>query len=256
MKYRSFPAVVTVATLVFLYLPVLMLVVNSFNESRFSTTWGGFSLQWYEKLWEREDIWNALLNSLLIAAVASLASMVLGTAAALGLNRLRAPWSSGTQFLLGLPLVLPELLMGMSLLTLFVTLRYSLGMGTIIIAHVTFCLSYVAYVVSARLADFDWSFLDAARDLGAHPAKAYRDIVFPLLLPGILAGGLLAFTVSIDDFVVTFFVGGPGTSTLPVLVYGMVKKSRELPVINALSTLLLTFTFISTWVAQRLTRRD
>jgi spermidine/putrescine transport system permease protein len=149
------------------------------------------------------------------------------------------------------PLVIPDILMGMSLLLFFVGIGWNLGLDTVTVAHISFCVSYVALVVLARLQDFDITLVEAARDLGATRWQATRKVLVPLLAPGILAGGLLAFTLSIDDFVVTFFVKGPGMETLPTLVYGMIKKSRELPVINALSTLLLAATFIAVMLAFR-----
>jgi spermidine/putrescine transport system permease protein len=152
------------------------------------------------------------------------------------------------------PLVLPDILMGMSLLLLFVSLGVTLNLGTITVAHVTFCLSYVALVVQARLQDFDFHMIEAARDLGATRFQAFRKITLPLLAPGILAGGLLAFTLSIDDYVVTYFVKGPGADTLPTLVYSMIKKSKDLPVINALSTIMLVITFLVVAASQRLIR--
>jgi spermidine/putrescine transport system permease protein len=144
--------------------------------------------------------------------------------------------------------------MGMSLLLLFVSLGVSLNLVTVTVAHVTFCLSYVALVVQARLQDFDFTMVEAARDLGATRFQAFRKITLPLLAPGILAGGLLAFTLSIDDYVVTYFVKGPGADTLPTLVYSMIKKSKDLPVINALSTIMLVATFLVVAAAQRLIR--
>jgi spermidine/putrescine transport system permease protein len=142
--------------------------------------------------------------------------------------------------------------MGMSLLLLFVACGIELGLLTVIIAHITFCVSYVALVVKARLQDFDFDLVDAARDLGATRRQAFQRVILPQLAPGILAGGLLAFTLSIDDVVVTFFVKGPGSDTLPVVIYSMIKKSREVPVLNALSTLLILATFFLVWAAQRL----
>jgi spermidine/putrescine transport system permease protein len=150
--------------------------------------------------------------------------------------------------------VLPEILMGMSLLSLFVALGVPLGLGTVTLSHITFCVSYVSLVVLARLQDFDFTLVEAARDLGASRTAAFLRVTLPLLAPGILAGGLLAFTLSIDDFVITFFVNGPGSATLPVQIYGMVKKSRELPVVNALSAILLVATFLVVWTSQRLIR--
>jgi spermidine/putrescine transport system permease protein len=253
MKTSRLPWIATVLTLVFFYLPIGGLILNSFNASRFGTTWQGFTLKWYGRLLEREDLWAALVNSLKVATIASTGAMVLGTCAAFALHRYRSRLQTAHAILITMPLVLPEILMGMSLLLLFVSFGVTLSLVTVTIAHVTFCISYVTLVVQSRLQDFDFQIVDAARDLGATRAQAFRKVVLPLLAPGILAGGLLAFTLSIDDFVVTFFVKGPGADTLPVVIYSMIKKSREFPVINALSTLLLIITFLAVWGSQRLT---
>lgn len=255
MKPSRLPLITTVLTLAFFYLPIGMLVLNSFNASRFGTTWQGFTFNWYARLLEREDLWAALMNSLKIATIASTGAMVLGTCAAFALHRHRSRLQSAHEVLITLPLVLPEILMGMSLLLLFVSMGITLSLVTVAIAHITFCLSYVALVVQSRLQDFDFQIVDAARDLGATRMQAFRKVVLPLIAPGILAGGLLAFTLSVDDFVVTFFVKGPGSDTLPVVIYSMIKKSREFPVINALSTLLLLVTFAVVWGTQRLTAK-
>ncbi len=255
MKASRLPLITTWLVLAFFYLPIGVLIVNSFNASRFGTTWQGFTFKWYERLLAREDLWTALGNSLKIAAFASLGAMILGTCAAFALQRYQSRLQTAHNLLVTVPLVLPEILMGMSLLLLFVSINQPLSLVTVTIAHVTFCISYVTLVVLARLQDFDFQVVDAARDLGASRWQAFRKIVMPLLAPGILAGGLLAFTLSIDDFVVTFFVKGPGADTLPVVIYSMIKKSREFPVINALSTLLLIVTFIAVWGAQRLTEK-
>jgi len=253
MKSSRLPMITTWLVLAFFYLPIGVLILNSFNLSRFGTRWQGFTFKWYERLLERDDLWAALLNSLQVAAVASIGAMVLGTCAAFALHRHRSRLQSAHAVLITIPLVLPEILMGMSLLLLFVSLDTRLSLVTVTIAHITFCLSYVTLVVQSRLQDFDFQIVDAARDLGATRIQAFRKVVLPLIAPGILAGGLLAFTLSIDDFVVTFFVKGPGADTLPVVIYSMIKKSREFPVINALSTLLLMVTFFAVWAAQRLT---
>jgi spermidine/putrescine transport system permease protein len=253
MKSSRLPLITTLLVLAFFYLPIGVLILNSFNSSRFGTTWQGFTFKWYERLLEREDLWTALMNSLKVAAFASIGAMILGTCAAFALHRYRSRLQTAHQLLITMPLVIPEILMGMSLLLLFVALGRPLSLVTVTIAHVTFCVSYVTLVVQARLQDFDFQIVDAARDLGATRIQAFRKVVLPLLAPGILAGGLLAFTLSVDDFVVTFFVKGPGADTLPVVIYSMIKKSREFPVINALSTLLLAITFLAVWGSQRLT---
>jgi spermidine/putrescine transport system permease protein len=255
MKPSRLPQITTWLVLAFFYLPIGVLILNSFNASRFGTRWQGFTLKWYERLLERDDLWAALGNSLKVALVASIGAMLIGTCAAFALQRYKSRLQTAHHLLVTVPLVLPEILMGMSLLLLFVAIGQPLGLLTVSIAHITFCISYVTLVVLARLQDFDFQIVDAARDLGATKFQAFWNIVFPLLAPGILAGGLLAFTLSIDDFVVTFFVKGPGADTLPVVIYSMIKKSREFPVINALSTLLLLVTFAAVWGSQRLAGR-
>lgn len=253
MKPSLVPKFTTWLVLAFFYMPIGVLILNSFNVSRFGTSWQGFTLKWYERLWERQDLWVALGNSLKVAAFASLGAMILGTCAAFALHRFKSKLQTAHNLLVTVPLVLPEILMGMSLLLLFVAIGKPLDLVTVTISHITFCVSYVTLVVQARLQDFDFQIVDAARDLGATRLQAFGKILLPLLAPGIFAGGLLAFTLSIDDFVVTFFVKGPGADTLPVVIYSMIKKSREFPVINALSTLLLVVTFITVWGSQRLT---
>jgi spermidine/putrescine transport system permease protein len=254
MKRSRLPMVMTVACLVFFYAPILMLVVNSFNASRFGSVWGGFTLGWYERLLRERDVWYALRNSLVVACTATLASMVLGTAAALALHLTRGRLQRLHYTLVYTPLVVPDILMGMSLLLFLLTLAIPLGLATIFVAHVTFCISYVAMVVLARLQDFDFSTVEAARDLGAGPVTSFFRVLLPQLMPGIVAGGLLAFTLSIDDFVITFFVAGPGSSTLPLHIYSMIKHGSP-PLINALSTVLLTVTFVTVALSYRMMGR-
>jgi spermidine/putrescine transport system permease protein len=254
MKRSWLPAFITCCVVLFLFAPLVVLVVNSFNASRFGGEWEGFTWNWYEKLWAAGEIWESLWITLKIAVSASLAAMVLGTLAAYALHRFRSWLQDVHHMLITLPLVMPDILMGMSLLALFVLTGVETGLLTIWIAHVTFCLSFVTMVVLGRLQDFDFTLLDAARDLGATRAKAVKKVLLPLLLPGVLAGGLLAFTLSIDDYVITFFVSGPGTTTLPLRVASMMRTSRSLPMINALSTLLIASTFIFAAVSSRLQR--
>ena len=244
MKRNPFPLVVLALVLFFLYLPIVVLTANSFNVSRFGGTWEGFTLKWYQLLASDQAVWVAFVNSLLIATGATLASCLLGTTAALALHK----WSSRLQNihygLIYTPLVIPEILMGISLLLSFTAAGMDCGLHTIFIAHTTFCVSYVTMTVLSRLQDFDDGLIEAARDLGANAWTSFVKVQFPLLLPGIISGGLLAFTLSIDDFVITFFVAGPGSSTLPLKVYSMIKHSPKLPVINCLSTVMLTLTFV------------
>lgn len=254
MRRSRFPWIVTVAVMLFFYLPILVLVVNSFNASRFGTTWQGWTLGWYGRLAGEREIWDALRLTLGIALASTAASVVLGTTAALALHRYSTRLQRFHSALISVPLVMPEILMGISLLLFFAAIGLDLGLLSVVLAHVTFSLSYVAMVVLGRLEGFDDSLLEAARDLGAGRWYTTRRVLLPLLAPGIAAGGLLAFTLSVDDFVITFFVAGPGTTTLPIRIYSMIKHGSP-PLINALSTILLLVTFLAVWLSQRLATR-
>ena len=255
MRRSRFPLVVTALVMAFFYLPVLILVANSFNPARFSSRWQGFSLVWYRRLFESPEIWQALKNTLIIAISVTAVAAVLGTAAAYALHRYGASRLQKVHYtLIYQPLVVPEILMGISLLMAFVAAGVPLGLFTIFLAHVTFCVSFVAMTVLGRLQDFDFSIIEAARDLGASPWQSTRKVLLPVLMPGIVAGALLAFTLSIDDFVITFFVAGPGSTTLPLRIYSMIKYGAP-PMINALSTLLLAVTFAAVLASQRLAKR-
>ena len=253
MKRSLFPFLVLVFVLVFFYLPIMVLVINSFNASRFGGTWEGLSLRWYVQLWSEREIWHALRNTLIIAVTATTISTFLGTMAAFALHRFAGRLQQFHYILIYTPLVVPEILTGISLLLFFAAIGLELSLFTIFLAHVTFCISYVAMVVLARLQDFDFSVIEAAQDLGASWWTATRRVLLPLLAPGIAAGGLLAFTLSVDDFVISFFVAGAGSTTLPIRIYSMIKHGSPL-LINALSTILLVVTFVAVWLSQRLTR--
>jgi spermidine/putrescine transport system permease protein len=255
VKRSLTPRAITVAVLLFFYLPVFVLVLNSFNASRFGGEWTGFTFDWYRRLGHAREIWQALGNTLVIAFAATATSSVLGTTAALALDRYRTRLQGVHYMLVYAPLVVPEILMGMSLLLFFVALGLRLGYLTIVLSHVTFCVSYVAMVVLGRLQDFDWGLVEAARDLGADSWTTVRRVLLPLLAPGIASGALLAFTLSVDDFVITFFVAGPGTTTLPLRIYSMIKHGSP-PLINALSTLLLALTVTTVWLSQRLLKEE
>ncbi len=251
MRRSRFPLVVTALVMLFFYLPVFVLVLNSFNASRFGGAWEGFTLDWYRRLWSAREVWHALRNTLLIAVGATAVSTVIGTTAAFALHRYSSRLQQIHYLLIYSPLIVPEILMGISLLLFFVAIGFKLGMITIFISHITFCISYVTMVVLGRLQDFDWSLVEASHDLGAGPGQTARRVLLPLLAPGIAAGALLAFTLSLDDFVITFFVAGPGSTTLPLRIYSMIKHGSP-PLINALSTLLILLTFTTVWLSQRL----
>jgi putrescine transport system permease protein len=239
----------------FLYIPIISLVVFSFNESRLVTVWGGFSTKWYGALLDNQQIIGAALLSLKIAAISATIAVVLGTLTGMALARF-GPFR-GRTLLSGMataPLVMPEVITGLSLLLLFVTLEQLIGwpegrgMTTIILAHVTFAMAFVTVVVQSRLAQFDESLEEAAQDLGARPAKVFFLVTLPIIFPALLSGWLLAFTLSLDDLVIASFVAGPGSSTLPMVVFSKVRLGVS-PDINALATILITIVAIGVAVA-------
>jgi putrescine transport system permease protein len=239
----------------FLYVPIISLVVFSFNESRLVTVWGGFSTKWYGALIQNQQILDAAWLSLKVAAVSATLAVVLGTFAGMILARF-GPFR-GRTLLSGMttaPLVMPEVITGLSLLLLFVTLEQLIGwpagrgMTTIIIAHVTFAMAFVTVVVQSRLAQIDESLEEAAQDLGARPAKVFFLITLPIIFPALLSGWLLAFTLSLDDLVIASFVAGPGSSTLPMVVFSKVRLGVS-PDINALATILVAVVAVGVVIA-------
>lgn len=232
----------------FLYAPLVIVVAYSFNDSRLNAEWVGFTFSWYQKLFHNEKMLHAAWNSLVIGLVASAVSTVLGTMAGYAMYRFR---SRLLPVLVLAPIAIPEILMGVSLLIFFVLLNISLGMVSIVLSHIAFCVGFVAIVVRSRLAGMDESLTEAARDLGATPWRAFRLVTLPLIMPGVVAGALMAFTLSIDDFVITFFTAGVGSATLPLQIYTMVKISVT-PEVNAVSTLLMLLTLALILIASRL----
>lgn len=222
----------------FLYLPIFILIIYSFNENKVVGVWSGFSLRWYAELFHDEAIAKALWISLWVATWSTIVSTILGTLAALSLERFRFRGKTTFDGVLYLPVIIPDIVMALSTLLFFVMFAIPLSRYTILIAHIAFNISFVAIVVRARLAGMDARLEEAAADLGADEWTTFRRITLPLLMPGIVAAALLAFTLSLDDFVITFFVAGPGSTTLPVRVYSMIKFGVT-PEVNAISTLML-----------------
>ena len=237
-----------IAGYAFLYIPLVIVVVYSFNDSRLNAEWVGFTFGWYDKLFHDEGMLLAAGNSLLIGLVASLVSTVLGTMAGVALYRYPMRLLS---LLVLAPIAIPEILMGVSLLIFFVLVNFTLGLVSVALAHIAFCIGFVAIVVRSRLAGMDESLTEAARDCGATPWQAFRYVTLPLIMPGVIAGALMAFTLSIDDFVITFFTAGAGTVTLPLQIYSMIKIAVT-PEVNAVSTLLMLLTLALIIVASRL----
>ena len=253
MKRSFFSVVVLAVVLAFLYVPILLVVVYGFIPNGISMSFfgsagrfSGFTGKWYAMIFTGDMRLDALMQSfwlsLTIAGLATLVSCAIGTTAALALHRWKGRLQALHHALVYTPLVMPDILIGISLLMLFVACSVDCGFGTILVAHVTFCVSYVVMTILARLQDFDDRLIEAAYDLGAGPWYTFFHVQLPILLPGIVAGGLLAFTLSIDDVVITSFVNGAGTNTFPTYVSSMTKHSRNLPAVFALSTLMLIFT--------------
>lgn len=255
MKSQRFSSFCLLVVLVFLYAPLLVLMANSFNASKYGGHWDGFSWQWYEKLFKDEATLQALSNTLQIGACATVASTLMGTLAAWCLHRYHSPLQRLHLILTELPLAVPDIWIGVAMQLFFVSVGWELGYSSVIAAHITFCLCYVTAVMLGRLQSFDFQIVDAARDLGASNWQVVWRVVLPVLWPGILASGLMAFILSLDDFVITFFVSGPGAATLPSRVFSMAKTSRSLPVINALSTMLIFGTFLIALIGNRLLKK-
>lgn len=250
---RSWIAAVTF----FLYAPLLVLFVFSFNDSKANIVWRGFTFKYYGKVFKNESLMAALGNSLTIAFLATIFSLVLGALAAVMLWKFRFPLKAGVEGAMALPIVVPEICMGVAMLMFFAAVRWPmdlpwpLNLSAITIAHITFCFPFVTMVVRARLASFNQEEEEAAKDLGATEWQAFRDVLLPHIKPGLIAGALLAFTLSLDDFVITFFTSGPNTTTFPVKVYSMVRFSVT-PEVNAVSMLLILLTIILTTIALKL----
>ena len=236
---------------IFLDLPIIILVVFSFTAAKQTARWEGFTLSWYSELLNNKVIMKAVKNSLVVAGFTTLFSTIIGTLAALAMGRFEFKAKGMTQAVLFLPIIIPEIVIGAALVTFFGVMQMRLSIWTVVIAHVAFSISYVAIVVRARLAGFDRALEEAAMDLGAGPIETFFRVTLPLIMPGIVAGALLVFTISIDDYVVTSFVAGVGATTLPLQIYSMVKVGVT-PQVNAVSTLLLLATVIMIVVAQRL----
>ena len=254
-KRSAFLITTTVFGIAFLYVPMILLVIYSFNNSKIVPVWGGFSTKWYGVLFASEEVWEAVGLSLKIAAVNACFATVLGTLAGLALVRFGS-FKGRTLFsgMISAPLVMPEVITGLSLLLLFITLKEFVGwpdergFTTITIAHITFSMAYVAVIIQSRLAGMAQDLEEAAQDLGAKPLRVLTDITLPLLAPGMLAGWLLSFTLSLDDLIIASFVTGPGAVTLPILIYSRVRLGLR-PDINALATIIILVVAIGVLIA-------
>ncbi len=237
----SFSKLVLWLTIIFLFLPLFVIIVYSFNESK-GAEFTKVSLTWYKELFfNSKALWQALLNSILVAFSSAMVSTVLGTMASIGVNWYKFRGKKFIQTLTYLPMVLPEVIIGISMVIFFSGVHLPLGLFTVFAAHTTFCLPFVSLMVNARLDEFDYSIVEASHDLGATESQTMFKVVVPAIMPGILSGFLMAVTMSLEDFVITFFVSGPGSTTLPLYVYSMIRFGVS-PVINSLSVIMIIFT--------------
>jgi len=244
-KPFSFSRLVFVFAIVFLFLPLIVITIYSFNDQK-GMDWSKFSLRWYIKLFsESPDLWRAFWNSIFIALTSAVTATVIGTLGAIGVNWYKFRLRNYVQVITFLPMFLPEIIIGVSLLIFFAGVGIKLGLGSIYLAHTTFNLPFVFLMVMARLDEFDYSIIEAAKDLGATEIQTLLKVIIPVSIPGIISGFLTAVTLSLEDFVITFFVSGPGSTTLPLYIYSMIRFGVS-PVINALSVVMIVGTVILT----------
>ena len=240
---------------VFFYLPIAILILFSFNQSKLNIVWTGFTLDWYAALWRDTVLVRTLKNSLIVATATTVLSVALGTAAGWLLYRFRYRGTGFLETLVFLPMIVPEVILGVSLLILFVTIGLELGYTTIVISHVTFCFPFVMAAVQARLAGLDPALEEAALDLGATPLQAFMKVLVPYLMPAIVSGALMSFTLSLDELIVTYFTASAGTRTLPLEIFGRVKKGLD-PSLNAISTVFILVTVLAVVLTEMLRRRN
>ena len=255
MKPGRFDTVVLTLGFAFLYIPIIILVIYSFNASKLVTVWGGFSTQWYRQMWHNDSLMEAAWVTIRVAILSATIGTVLGTLAALALVRfVRIPARMLFSGMIYAPLVMPEVITGLSLLLLFVSIGIDRGFWTVVIAHTTFTMCYVAIVVQSRLITFDRSLEEAALDLGCPPVRTFFKITLPLIMPAVIAGWMLAFTLSLDDLVIASFTSGPGATTLPMRIYSQVRLGVT-PEINAACTMLIGIVAVGVIAASIVNKR-
>ncbi len=251
---QKLPNLYLALILVLMYLPILLVAIYSFNDGRLSSVWEGFSLRWYKVLLRDAAIFEALGNSLILAALSCLGAAVIGTLGAVGMHRLKSRTTGPMEYLSTLPIMIPEIILGMVFMAFFSLLGLPFGMTTLVIGHTAFCIPYVFMLVKARLVGMDPSLAEAARDLGAGEAQVFFHITLPLIAPAILSGMLLSFAMSMDDVIISIFVTGVSINTLPIKIYSQIKFGVT-PEINALCTLMLAATVVLVALSQWLGRR-
>ena len=243
MKKKKWPFIYVAVITILTYIPILLTVVYSFNASKLTSVWEGFSLKWYRELFRDRDLGEALINSLILAVSSCAVSAVIGTLGAVGISRIHWKTKGMLEYISILPLMIPEIILGMVLMAFFYMMNLPFGMLTLLIGHTVFCVPYILMEVKARLAGMDPSLEEAARDLGAGPFRAFWDIILPLIMPAVLSGSLLALAMSMDDVVISIFINGPRLATLPIKVYTQIKTGVT-PEVNALCTIMLAVTIL------------
>lgn len=251
---KTWMRLVMLASFIFLYFPIVALIAFSFNDSKRNITWQGFTFKYYVKAFNNDSLHEAFTNTMIVASISTVVSTVLGTMLGLILYRYRFPFKGAYDGLVHLPIVIPEVCLGVAMIAFFAAIEIPLSLFTVTVSHIAFSFPFVAVVVRARLSGFDTSFEEASRDLGASALQTFWNVTIPYMMPGIVAGALLAMTLSLDDFVITFFTSGPGSTTFPIKIYSMVRFSVT-PEVNAASTVLivmtLAITVVAMWIQQR-----
>ena len=256
MKNRTrLPEVYLTLILAAMFVPIILVIIYSFNDSRINSVWGGFSLRWYEELFRDRSIFTALLNSLILALISGLIAAVIGTLGAVGMHRSKNRANTVIEYISTLPIMIPEIILGIVFLLFFALLKLRFGMLTLIIAHTSFCIPYIFILVKSRLVGMDKSIEEAARDLGAGNIRVFFDITLPLITPSVLSGMVLSFAMSFDDVVISTFVTGVNTNTLPLKIYTQLKTGVT-PKINALCTLIFGVTILLCVVSMKLQKRN
>jgi len=239
---------------VFLYFPIIVLIAFSFNQERINAVWTGFTFDWYNKIFHNSELLNAFKNSLIVAISSTFIATIIGTLVAFAMHRYKFPAKKIMDSVLHLPIIIPDIVMAIAMLSFYVFIKLTLGHISIIIAHVSFNIAFVAIIVRSRLSNFNVDYENAAMDLGATPVQTFRFVTLPLILPGVIAGALLAFTLSWDDFMIAFFNSGIGSTTLPIKVYSMIKFGVT-PEINAISTIIIFVSICFILISMRLLKK-
>ena len=256
MKNRTkLPNLYLAIILIFMYLPILIVIIYSFNENKLTAIWSGFSLKWYAELWKDKDLMEALKNSLILGVLSCFCAGVIGTIGAVGMARMNYKTKGIMEYVSMLPIMIPEIILGMVFLAFFSAISLPFGMTTLAIAHTTFCIPYIYMMVKARLVGMDPTLLEAARDLGASEIRAFWDITLPLIMPAVASGSLLAFAMSFDDVVISVLVTNSRINTLPIKVFSRIKFGVS-PEINALSTIMLSVTLIIILSVVRINKKN